>query len=1288
MLERAAGCLESAGRRFLRDPNGAIRSRRTLSRQFWKHNAVGGDIASYFVALVLPPCQQPSASVFHIPAESKAANDGGSPFLDFLYPQRTQEFAVSRISRHAKRLGLRRRKRTLLGFSRPYTSNASSPSKPIIVEDSNAYEASSETAGAEATRSSKGYLISLLERQKDDFDRAWVLYIAAGRPSECRSALCAYLSRSKETVDQGRMWEVFQQIPEDSLSEDDFLRAAESQLNSREPSKLISICQQALARGFGSKCCTLSFTRFWRARNWRRAVEIWSLVSQSTGRASQPSQRRLFSELEQGRLPWDAISFGKFAAHKLNQDARHLADFLLDHIFRYPYVLRYASMGALVEMFRIYHESGFLKPEHYLNTIKTFQLSDSRSVFVRSIVFYRMMRRQMPELKPPESLFSGQLRALASFGITSGVQFFLEDLSHFYGKPNLLVYRDVMKSFARAGDVEKVNFVFNKLVEDHGPPRSRKLLTPLLDVHARAGNVKETTKQFQRISDEFHLQPNTVCWNILLKAYANQENLAGAFSIFSQMQQAGISPSAHTFGTLMALFAKRGDIDTTRHLLKEAERHHVEITMPMLDTVVQVYCINGLLHQAEQFALACRDFKVEGSPLRMWNTLLFHHAFRVDFVALNRIWGHLQAAGIHPDAITYASHMLILALVGKTDQARKTLRDLHKKRVIQATDLHYAIVLYGYVKSRNREMVHVIFQEIEERFGEGETRSSLLRLRGQIEHDLQAREDSTKDGADLRLKNAEQTLLASLESINRPARSFRLPSSKPVGGVLGGAFQDSYLAYRIKNFGLNGAIEEARQLFQEYIDTRKATSSHENGSESAPIRLIAAMMLAHLRAEQYPEVEECWQLALSNTMKIANRVDLDELLRAESSSPIDSAAMKSLPGTTKPLILGSIFDGQEDSSLDRVPFSSQESVIIPSQRFVLSRPLSIYMRALAYQNKTEQMIKVVANFERTGFRLSTFNWSTYVQMLAASDRFQDVVEAFRVFERTFMPNFPDWGRLQVGQGLKPFGVPFTIQQLEDPRHLPPPSGSVGKVSKPYWSNINPGFMQPTYISMVYLAAAVERIRDLSILKGGTELAKLHATAPDTIEEIGRMPYLRDKFQGVLLRHRSQQADKDGQKRPRRQSVAGGGILGIHSRSRHVGPAGHPGRAQRKPVQLSPTVTLSAELEAERIRQAVFGPKPTGPDVQEEIFAPDDRADLESAIRGRHFRKVCLNKMKQPSEKRNRELAKNCRPESQEPEECIVETERSDLKDEIQVERETEGVEDAEEASQTAGEKTQ
>ncbi|KAJ5678816.1 hypothetical protein N7462_007060 [Penicillium macrosclerotiorum] len=1152
MLERAGSCLESAGRRILRDSNGALRSRRSLSRHFWKYNTSRGDVPGWFVALVQPSAQHhPSYLRFSQP-ETKAANDRDPPVLDFLCPQQPQDLAALRPSRQSKRLGLRRRRKALAGFSRSYTSDASSILKETSKDELQVPETISELEGVDVPTQATQHLIELLKKKGADFDRAW---------SQLKKLKSPYL----------------------------------------QSSKLIAICEQAISKGFGSACCALVFASFWTAHNWHRALEVWTLVSQPSTKDGQSPSNQLFDHLKQGRLFWDAMSLAKFIEHcPTNTTARDFADFLLWRIFSAPHALRDASLNILIDNLHKYHELGLLRANHYLRLIRTFQADDKRSVFTRSIVVYRMMRRQQPDLIPPRSLFEKQLRAMASFGITNGVKFFLDEWSHFYGKPSIDLYKHALIAFSRVEGVEQVNLIFNKCVEDH-PPTTLRIFTPLLDAHARTGNIEETRRQFQRISKDFQLKPNTVCWNILLKAHANAKDVNGALATYLQMRRAGIHPNSHTFGTLMGLFANQGDIDNTRKLLTEAEKCRVSITAPMLDTIVQVYCKNGMLQQAEQFADACLAYDVEGPRTRMWNILMFQHAFRVDLNSLNRIWERMVKAGTRPDAMTHAAHLLALVLVGKTDEAREFLRKLHKRRTIHVTEYHYAIILYGYVKKRNRDMVHIIFGEIENRFGQAGTRSSLLKLRGQLEHDLELAQETKQRGPDLRLENAEQTLLEIIGQVQVP-KTIGLSSLSKPGEPLGSpsTCTVAHFEYLIKEYGSKGAFKRAQELYQQYMESRKLSSPND---ENMPIGLVTAMMHAHLTAGHYKDVEECWKFVFPNAIKKASSIDIDQTFTIPPATET-STATHGLPE-------------RPSSSSNRDPFSASQTplakpTIIFSQRFILSRALGVYMRAMAYQNEPEKILTTVPQYEAAGFQMNTFNWSTYVQMLAASDRDVDIAEAFRTFETKFMPHFPGWRRLQLGHGFRPHGAPLTIMAMEDPRVPPPGPRFLGKLSKQYWSRIDPTFIQPTYVSMVYLSAALDRVREQSILNDGKELEKLYEVAPSTIDELGRMPYLRDKFQGVLLRHRSEQPDKEPKKRPYRQSVERGGVLGLSipkkekSVARREWAKKDQARLAQSPVGLK---TGRARHVHAQFESDLW-------DLEEDVLSPEDRYDYDRAIQAR------------------------------------------------------------------------
>lgn len=100
--------------------------------------------------------------------------------------------------------------------------------------------------------------------------------------------------------------------------------------------------------------------------------------------------------------------------------------------------------------------------------------------------------------------------------------------------------------------------------------------------------------------------------------------------------------------------------------------------------------------------------------------------------------------------------------------------------------------------------------------------------------------------------------------------------------------------------------------------------------------------------------------------------------------------------------------------------------------------------------------------------------------------------------------------------------------------------------------IQPNFMQPTYVSLVYLAAALLAIRQNSITEGDATINALYSAAPRTVDAIAAMPYLRDKFQGVLLRGRARQGDRNNladEIDPIQPAVWTGGVLGVGGRLR-------------------------------------------------------------------------------------------------------------------------------------------
>lgn len=1209
MLERAAGCLENAGRRFFRDSNGAIRHSRSIYPTFGQHHGSSNEFPHWLFAFVLASDQRASHAPSAPPNTGRTANDARAPFLDFLYPPRIKGFTTSSLSHSPKRLASRRRRKAAPGLPRTYASKASPQQRSQADEEGGDNDGISE--GIERKRAKEGLVAMLSQTEPVDYDKAWMLYTVAGQPSELNSALLALMSRSERHLDFKRSKGVFYDIPAPYRSADDYLHLVQSYMTfaslfDTDTLPYVSdICQKAASNGVGGPCLAFATATSVNNAQWEFVGKMWNLRPKSPedeGPAEGQWLQSLFSQIDLSFFLKTAINLENFLSDV--SPASELVSILIRRAFSSLEVIESLSTKSILLFLRKCRYLRILTADHFIKLIETCRSSEFRATFTRSIIFYRHFRWQMPEEVPPAKLIGAMIRSLTDHEITNGVLYFLEEFSHFHGKPTIDAYKKALIAFSRIGDAPKVNELFESLVSDHGKPRSRRLLSPLLYVHARVGNVPETRRQLERIPQEFGLVLNTVCWNILLTAHANANDLNGCLESFQQMLRSKVELNAHTFGIIMGLCANRGDIDNVRRLLAMAKERQMEITAPLVDTIVESHCRNGQFDMAESVAQTSLGLDVKGSQIRMWNMLLWHYAFRIDLESISRVRTFMKEARLQPDGMTYAAMMLSLVLIWKTDSARRIFRTLHRNRRVHATEFHYTIILYGYVRERNRDMVHVIFREIKDRFQRPGSSSSLLFLKSQLQRDLQlvATGEKPMESANMRLGNAEKFLAEVIADFDTTKLATKEPMPATGRQSAMEAFPGMFYEYVMNAYGTRGASAKVRELFDLFIARQQPLSDTDNAHEIAPLRLLNTLMLTHLRADEYEGVEECWQMAFPRAIKLATPLNLDDWL-ANVSPPADSLdpPRPSLPQPAHDAFVASGILDQAESP------TSEKPLVHPSCRFLLSRALSLYMRSLAYRNEIGKIPQLVAEVERVGFGLTTFNWSTYVQMLASSDKPSDQLQAFTVFEKKFMPNFPGWERLRQGLGARPAEVPATISAIEM-RKYDRVRKFLGTRGRKYWSKIQPDFMQPTYISMVYLASALNSFRERSILKGAAELVTVFSAAPKTIEALGNMPYLRDKFQGVLLRSRQQ---KGGTTQPPGEIdlyVWTGGVLGVGGRHRaplEVLADDKNVRAAEGDLVLDQVSVDTASQAARGLSDEVEDPLP------QKTLNPEDEHDIET-----------------------------------------------------------------------------
>lgn len=1196
MLERAAGCLESAGRRFFRDSNGVTRSRRSLGRSLWQYTGASAPLQ--------PPDQRASYTQSATAGAGGAPSSGRIPALDFLYPPRTQEYAASCLL-HRPKKPVPRRKKAIPNSSKAYSTKthyssqdgAADGPEPFIT----GFDKRIEGNGDDKQTRARKELNSLLRQMGEmDHDNAWELYEAAGYPADLNSALLAQFCRTRLARDHSRSKPLFGGIPTESRSSEDYLHMSMSYANADNLREMKRTYQEASINGAGNSSWAFTFARLLNNEQISDALEVWELRPKTF---EDQWADLVASHLDALSLPKNILALATFLTNlKGDTSARQFTSSLIDIAFASPKVVENTSVETLLLILRKHKGLGVVNRDHYYQLIETLTSSEIRSTFVKSIVIYRSFRWQMKSEIPPAKSLRLILHGLVKFDIISGLEYVLNEIAHFYGKPSKGDYRRALSALARAGDVARVNGMFGMLLKNHGKPRIFSLLAPLLYVHATVGNVQDTRVQFERVSNEFGMVPNTVCWNIMLTAHLNNDDLHGAFSTFDEMLGKGAKPDSYSFGILMGLCANRGDIDNVFRLLTLLKESRVQITSALLDPIVESYCNNQLLDLAEQVAEACLGLNVKGSLVRMWNVLLWNHAFRIDLEAISRIRSRMEAAGIQPDGMSYSALMLSLVLIGRTDSARRILRTLHRGRRIHATEFHYAIILLGYVKSRNRDMVHVVFQEIKERFNRPGFSSRLLVLRSQLQRDLQQIKSRRRptEAARSRLEHAEKVLTETIGESNTMMLATKHPSPGIGRQSLRQAFPSMYYEYVIAAYGTIGASSRVKSLFDEFSSVQLQFNRSNDASKLPPLRLLGALMFAHLNAGEFDKVEECWMMAFPRAVKMARRVDIDDWVFARRPSVgLDEDVSPPLPDASH--------GGTELLVTSGTREQKKEGEILPSFRFLLSRALSLYMRSLAYRRETWRIAEVVAQVQDAGFALSTFNWSTYVQLLCSSEQASDQVKAFAIFEEKFMPNYPGWRHLRRSRGIRPPGAPeFT--NVMDKRNSPP--HLFGREARKIYKKLQPDFMQPTYIAMVSLASTLLGFRERSIAAGNAEVKALYEIAPRTIDAIADMPYLRDKWQGVLLRGRQVQGDRHGDNERRQPFVWTGGVLGVGGETRMGRDVEEQTDEPSAEDGISPVsgVSVGQVDEAPDDEDAIL--RDNAPVHPEKILDPQDEYDIE------------------------------------------------------------------------------
>ena len=981
MIERAIGWLDSGGRAVLRGSKKQSRCRRHLHSAFWSHGAGNIDLPSWWMLFL-----QSSSSVrdsrqnrAHRTATAALSSGLQEIFLDFLYPAHTLAL-IRRLKRSTN--AQRHAAQNIKQCSRSYTSiaagfiNGAKAFGTTTRSQNHDFSSTSSTEVPPSGDAIRRRINEMLDLEDHSwiYDELWQSYQALLETSQSLSPqelikTLRCLGNSRRTVDIERAVALFDSIPTQQRRAIHYSYAVSAALSLKDLDTAVDIHCEALARISGSVGTAAVLRYAVQHEKWQVAVNTWNVYwNDKLHYYTRPDIWTEVSSLPMPKLIQKAISAVDFAISTAESSQHPNAvaarDFALE-LIRQTFSIQNTNFDIrkhwqLVQKARALDASDMTTQTMALKQLLSFESKEHEH---RALDLYRDLRKESTFL-PSSDLLSTVTGKLLADESDTGMVMIIEDWRLYHQKlpPNIAI--EVAKVFAHLGHLEPLQNLFQDFCSTYGKPTNKVWYHLLLSVHQRRADPEGVVRAFNDLRENSPFIPSVQSYNFVIGTFCRIGDVDGALGWMNKLLKSKRRPDYQTYSLLMSLSAKRGDMEAVLDLYLRSKKDGVKPSIKMIDSLVLAHIKDEKLAKAEQLVREALQMDVQGSRTFMWTILLNAYALRKDIAKVSGLHKEMQASGVVSDSMTYAALMTSLTVAKLPQEAHKILNKVMPRTQIRRTPIHYAIVMGGYLTTKNYGRVFNVYKQMLtcNLSPTMSTQNMLLRAAASVDMASQGPEDPE---IQTELVRAQQTLEHTISNLD-PSELAAFEPRKFVGpNLLNEAFISTYYEYLIFLYGKDGAFGHVAELYDRYLSTFARFNSGD-AKASPPLGLLSALMVAHIRADDHEGVERCWNLALSKSEKLACRAN----------------AVTSEPGW-----------------------------VLPSRRLIMNVPLRHYITSLSKQGRIDDLISIIEQLKFSGFVLNGPNWNFYIEHLARSPQPGHQLLAFEHCERELIPNWPGWDAL-------------------------------------------------------------------------------------------------------------------------------------------------------------------------------------------------------------------------------------------------------------------------------------
>jgi pentatricopeptide repeat protein len=160
--------------------------------------------------------------------------------------------------------------------------------------------------------------------------------------------------------------------------------------------------------------------------------------------------------------------------------------------------------------------------------------------------------------------------------------------------PNEVTYLPVISACTALGDIAEANRIYNSLM-NQGIQLTSKIQTSLVHMYARCGDLQQARAIFDKLHGQSAKSVST--WTAMISAYSNQHPTE-ALNLYTEMKQEAVEPNEVTYLPLLSACSAIGARKKGKQLHQEIINKGIELTLPLLTALVNMYSKCGLLEEA------------------------------------------------------------------------------------------------------------------------------------------------------------------------------------------------------------------------------------------------------------------------------------------------------------------------------------------------------------------------------------------------------------------------------------------------------------------------------------------------------------------------------------------------------------------------------------------------------------------------------------------------------------------------------------------------------------------